>query len=329
MSLLLARRRLLLGAAAAAALAAATCRAAAQQLAPDDHQVHEFDWVDSQRQRPVPVRLYWPADSTSPALVPVRPLVVFSHGIGGSRRGYSHLGRHFARQGYASLHLQHVGSDHALWRGSPLGLVDRLQQAAQDSEALARVADLRFALDQLLASPWGPRVDARRIAVAGHSYGANTSLLAAGARVPRPGGVVQLQDARLRAAILISAPPFYGEPDLPAILSGVTLPTLHITATEDVIRIPGYVSPAADRVALFEATPSRHKVLAVFAGGSHSVFTDRTATGGVEANGQIKLGTQALSTAFLNQVFQADGQALAQWPQQFAPLLARYVGLPA
>ena len=79
------------------------------------------------------------------------PLVVFSHGLGGSRRGYRYLGEHFASHGVASLHLQHVGSDRQLWGGNPLAMLGRLQTAAQDGEAMARVQDLRFALDMLLA----------------------------------------------------------------------------------------------------------------------------------------------------------------------------------
>ena len=46
--------------------------------------VTDFDWVDQSRSRPVPSRLYWP---TRPASEGSVPLVVFSHGIGGSRRG--------------------------------------------------------------------------------------------------------------------------------------------------------------------------------------------------------------------------------------------------
>lgn len=46
------------------------------------------------------------------------------------------------------------------------------------------------------------------------------------------------------------------------ILSPITVPTLHITATDDNVRIPGYNSSVADRVAVFEATGSPTKVLA-------------------------------------------------------------------
>lgn len=281
----------------------------------------DFDWHDAARDRNVQVRLYLP-ESADPAH-PV-PLVVFSHGIGGSRQGYSYLGRHWAAQGYASLHLQHVGSDRSVWMGNPFALVSRLQGAAQDSEAINRVLDLRFALDTLLAGPMAPRIDGTRIVAAGHSYGANTTLLAAGAQVERQGRLIDYRDPRIKAAIILSAPPFYGESDPAKILAHVTVPTLHVTATEDVIRIPGYYSGADDRVKVFEAVASPAKALAVFDGGSHSIFTDRAGTGGATLNPQVKEATRALSLAFLRRVFEGDEAALRQWPEQFAGIVARF-----
>jgi predicted dienelactone hydrolase len=284
----------------------------------------DFDWRDASRERVVPVRLYLPdgADAARPV-----PLVVFSHGIGGSRAGYSYLGRYWASQGYASLHLQHVGSDRNLWTGNPFALATRLRDAAQDKEAIARVQDLRFALDQLLAGPLAARLDENRIVAAGHSYGANTTLLAAGAQVERQGRRLDFRDPRIKAAIILSAPPFYGETDPAKILANVTVPTLHVTATDDIIRIPGYYSGADDRVAVFDATGSARKALAVFAGGSHSMFTDRSGTGGMALNPKVKEATRALSLAFLKDVFDGEDGALRQWPAQFAGIVARYTRL--
>jgi dienelactone hydrolase len=282
----------------------------------------DLDWFDKARQRAVPVRLYLPPGHDADRAL---PLVVFSHGIGGSRRGYSYLGRYFASQGYASLHLQHVGSDRSLWAGSMLGLVGRLQNAAQEDEAIARVGDLRFALDQVLGNgALGVRIDAARIVAAGHSYGANTMLLAVGARVERNGRVIELADARLKAAIILSAPPFYGESDPAKILSAIRVPTLHITATEDVIRIPGFYSGAEDRVAVYEAISGARKLLAVFEGGSHSMFTDRGGSGGVTLNPQVKNATRELSLAFMKSVFEREETGLTLWPKRFAAILARF-----
>jgi predicted dienelactone hydrolase len=289
------------------------------------YSTRDFDWLDAARSRAVPVRLYLP-DAAAPHK-PV-PLVVFSHGIGGSRSGYSYLGRHWASQGYASLHLQHVGSDRSVWFGSPFGLLGRLQSAAQDNEAVARVQDLSFALDQLLKSDLAPRLDSQRIVAAGHSYGANTALLASGAVVQRNGQRMELRDARIKATIVLSAPPFYGEAAPERILGAISVPSLHVTATEDIIRIPGYYSGADDRVAVFDATGSQRKTLAVFEGGSHSMFTDRAGTGGALLNPQVKEATRELSVAFLNSVFKGDEAALASWPKQFAAIVARYTSSP-
>ncbi len=279
----------------------------------------DLDWTDGARQRPVPVRLYLPRAVAGPV-----PLIVFSHGIGGSRRGYSWLGRHAAANGIASLHLQHVGSDRTLWSGGLFSLVGRLQDAAQADEALARAMDFRFALDTLLSSELAPRFDTTRIAAAGHSYGANTTLLVAGARVQQGGQPLPLRDERVRAAIVMSAPPFYGEREPQRILESVTLPTLHVTCTEDVIRIPGYWSGFEDRLQVFEATGSARKWLAVYEGGSHSIFTDRGGTGGALLNPQVKQATRELALAFLRGVFDGDEAALAQWPQRHAAILARF-----
>jgi alpha-beta hydrolase superfamily lysophospholipase len=286
------------------------------------YRLLDRDWFDSTRNRAVPVRMYLPS-----AIKPGQrvPLVVFSHGIGGSRLGYSYLGRYWAAQGFASLHLQHVGSDRALWTGgSPLGLVGRLHGAAQDSEAIARARDLRFALDQMLTGDLAHLIDSNSIVAAGHSYGANTTLLTAGAQVNRQGQLLNLLDSRLRAAILISAPPFYGETAVGPILTSVRLPTLHITATDDVIRIPGYYSAAQDRIAIFDAVGSRQKMLVVFAGGSHSIFTDRAGTGGLLLNSQVKTATCELTTAFMQHALGIQGHGLQAWPQRYQAILARF-----
>jgi predicted dienelactone hydrolase len=203
-------------------------------------------------------------------------------------------------------------------------MVGRLQNAATDTEAVARVHDLRFALDRLLGDELAARIDGSRIAAAGHSYGANTTLLAAGARVERDGRVVDLRDARVKAAIVISAPPFHGQGDAAKILAPVTVPSLHVTATEDVIRIPGYYSTAEDRMKIYAATGSPRKALAVFEGGSHSMFTDRAHTGGAALNPQVKVATKELAMAFLDSVFHGESAALARWPQRFAGIVARF-----
>ncbi len=282
-------------------------------------RAEEHEWQDEARQRPVPARIYWPTESKTPL-----PLVVFSHGIGGSRHGYSYIGQHLASSGIASLHVQHVGSDRALWSGGLFSLAGRLSKAADTDEALARTQDVRFALDRLLAEQ-GARIDASRLAIAGHSYGANTSLLLAGAAVP---GYEGLAEPRFKAAVFISAPPLHGIDEPGKALAAIRLPSLHITCTDDVIRVPGYYSEAKERVQLFEQTGSAAKVLAVFSGGSHSVFTDRRGTGGTLQNPRIKEATKHLIADFLRASLNGDTRPdrLHAWWQVHGSLLADWRG---
>lgn len=87
------------------------CRPALALPASDEARFIDCEWVDTARDRVVPARLYWPAASTRKSPV---PLIVFSHGLGGSRKGYSYLGEGWSARGTASLHIQHVGSDESL-----------------------------------------------------------------------------------------------------------------------------------------------------------------------------------------------------------------------
>jgi len=287
-----------------------------------EFQIHDLDWFDDDRERPVPIRLYQPRISSfaTPA-----PLIIFSHGIGGSRLGYSYLGSYWASHGLASLHVQHVGSDRSIWFGNPFNLVSRLQEAAQEKEALARVFDLRFALTQILRDPLGQVINPNQIIAAGHSYGANTTLLASGARVNRDNIPVELSDSRIKAAIVISAPRFYGQKSVDSILQPVRLPTLHITATEDNIQIPGYFSGYPDRLAIFEAIGSERKALAVFEGGSHSMFTDRTRSGGAVLNHQVKEATQELSLDFIAQVLNNQESGIPSWAMRHEAILSKVI----
>ena len=323
------RRRRLLAALSLGGLTALAPSVRAQGAAP---RTLSFDWRDDAREREVPALLHLPHGSPArPAPTaggPGWPLVVFSHGLGGSRHGYRYLGGHWAAHGFASLHVQHAGSDRSLWRGdgNPLSLWGRLGEAASEAEAVARTQDLRWALDRLLATEAGSLIDTGRCVVAGHSYGANTALLSIGAKLRRGGRAVAFEEPRFKAAILISAPPFHGEGDPGAILGGVRVPTLHVTATGDDIRVPGHFSDHRDRIELFEAIGGPRKVLAVYEGGSHSMFTDRSSPGGFALNQQVKAATQALTLAFLRSVAAGDDRDLVAWPQQHRHLLARFTG---
>ena len=288
---------------------------------PQAFSTQDLQWLDTARNRRVPARLFWPEGASSDNKV---PLVVFSHGIGSSLDGYTYLGRHWAANGVASLHLQHVGSDRSLWQGGVLSMIQRFQKALTEQEAIDRVHDLRFALDSLLEGEHGPYIAQDQIVAAGHSYGANTTMLAAGAKFMRNGEVMQFRNERITAAILISAPPFYGEKCYLQILSEVSIPTLHVTTLNDIIRIPGFGSGLKDRLKVFEAMGGPHKTLAVYKQGSHTVFTEQRYFDSLEIATEVKTATEGLSLAFLDQVF-GRSASLEDWGQQNRALFSQFV----
>lgn len=104
-------------------------------------------------------------------------------------------------------------------------------------------------------------------------------------------------------------------------LRDVRLPTLHITGSDDVIRVPGYGSDVADRIGVFRDMPAARpdmKFLAIFEGGEHSVFTDRTRS---ERALAIKAATRDLCVAFLQGVLKGDVTAMRGALAAAQPLL--------
>jgi len=102
-----------------------------------------------------------------------RPVILFSHGFGGTARMMGWFGVPLARAGYVVVAVDHPGNN---------GL-DKMT-AAGAILSWDRAQDLRAALDAAKADPAiGPHLDQKRIGVAGFSAGGFTSLVGAGARV--------------------------------------------------------------------------------------------------------------------------------------------------
>lgn len=100
------------------------------------------------------------------------PLVVLSHGTGGSALHLAWLGTRLAARGYVAAAVDHPGNS-AVDGYTPQGFVLWWERAR----------DLSAVLDGVLAdATFGARVDAGRIGAAGFSLGGYTVLLLAGAR---------------------------------------------------------------------------------------------------------------------------------------------------
>jgi hypothetical protein len=61
-----------------------------------------------------------------------------------------------------------------------------------------------------------------------------------------------------------------------------------------------------------------------FKDGSHSIFTDRTGTGGLSLNPQVKIATRQLALAFLDGVQTRNYRAMDAWPLRNAEILAKF-----
>lgn len=139
---------------------------------------------------------------SAPAAGSGMPVVVLSHGYGSSMDAYAPLAGHWAAQGFVVLQPTHLDS-------RTLGV------PADDPRTphiwRVRIEDLTRVLDELdtleAAVPGlAGRVDRSRVAVAGHSWGAQTASTLLGARVldsaGKPGD--DLSDPRVTAGVLLA-----------------------------------------------------------------------------------------------------------------------------
>lgn len=286
---------------AALVLAAIGLRAADYKRAPGPHQVEvlRLDWRDASRQRTVPVKIYHPASAPGAS-----PVILFSHGLGGTREAYEYLGRHWASHGYVSVHLQHAGSDDAVWRGSTRPM-ESMRGAVKDwKSALHRPLDARFALDELtkLNQANGPlkgRLDLARVGMSGHSFGGWTTLAVSGMSLG-PGGAASLADPRIKAAIAMSAPANRLNAD--QVYAGIKIPIYHLTGTAD--NSPLNETKPEDRRIPFDHIQNAEEYLLTFNGGDHMVFSGRSGLRGNRAKDPvfhdlIRMSTTAFWDAYL------------------------------
>lgn len=239
------------------------CETAGAQLAelaycrPGPFAVEVVDgaWHDPGRDRKLGWRRYRPQGTGS------APVVVHSHGLGGSRASGVDWLAHWASWGIAGVAVQHPGSDaDALASGSPLALRRLLRTAVDAGQLAARQHDLLFALDRI-AEDAPPA-----IALSGHSFGAASALRLIGERRGRDD---RPADPRIAAAVLFSPSARGGSRPLAERFAEVRLPCLHLTGTLDDGIGPGDIA-AADRCLPYRHSHGSRQRLLVLDGAGHS-----------------------------------------------------------
>jgi predicted dienelactone hydrolase len=284
---------------------------------PSPVEVVTYEWTDAARHREVPVKIYYPQSGGH------CPVIIMSHGLGGSRDGYEYLGRQWASHGYVSVHPQHKGSDDQVWKGVQNPRESMQKAAANLANAWNRPKDVTFVVDRLekLDGEEGPlrgRLDCGRIGMAGHSFGAYTTLAVIGQVFPGLlGQVVSLADPRIRAALPMSPSVPKRRDKLDQAFGSIKVPCLHMTGTLD--DSPVGDTKAADRRLPFDHMHLADQYLVTFAGGDHMIFSGRPRRSealvapGWHGNGQQDPMFQELirtvSTAFWDAYLRDDAQA--------------------
>lgn len=275
------------------------------------------DWLveprDPARDRVVPLKLYVP-DTDKPA-----PVVLFSHGLGGSRENNAYLGRCWAEAGYVAVFMQHHGSDETVWKNTaPKDRLAAMQAAASAKSTQDRNADVPFVIDQLEkwnlepGNPLHGRMDLGKIGMSGHSFGAVTTQAMMGQRFP---GNRTAADPRLKAFVLFS-PSSHRSASPGEAFGQIAKPVLCMTGTKDKSGIEKGLDPLT-RQMVYKALPAGGKFQLVFKDGEHHAFGDAGRAGQVRQPHHHP-AIQKLTTAFWDAYLKGDEKARA-WLQSVAP----------
>ncbi len=244
---------------------------------------------DYQRDRTIPVDLYWSRRTQG-------PLVVISHGFGADRRFLGYLAYHLASYGLTVVALEHPASNVAWLTSDPIH-ASRTQPKSNilpATEFIDRPQDVSFVLDRLsrlnqFSNTLQGKFNTDEVTVIGHSLGGYTALALAGADLSldylrqfcndpspvifSPADLLQcnaadlqvpqkrLRDERVVQTILLN--PVIGRLFNPKSLAQVQVPTLMLTGTDDSI------TPAVSQQFLPFTQLQTSKYLLTAIGGTH------------------------------------------------------------
>ncbi|MDF7774718.1 dienelactone hydrolase [Sphingomonas sp. AOB5] len=270
--------------------------------APAAPTVCEAVWHDSQRNRDIPVRIRMPGGNQ-----PKAPVILFSHGLGGSIEAGKAWGIAWAEAGFMVIHIQHPGSD------GPAVRANGPQAAMAPQQLIARAGDVRFVIDEIGKHPKAgacdlAKADTAHIGMSGHSFGAHTTQAVAGQRFARGSTVA---DTRIASAIAFSpAPPMRGPGTDEDAFGAITIPFFSITGSED--EVPITPVKAADRQRPYRAMPAGGKYLLVFEGANHAAFGGQDfSSHGSAPDGHVRPILIRLTTLFWRWTLMQDDRAKA------------------
>ncbi|MCH7225394.1 alpha/beta hydrolase family protein [Haloferula sp. A504] len=256
--------------------------------------------------REVPLKIYLPDEMPA-------PVILLSHGLGGSREVGTYLVEHWAARGFAVVAMQHAGSDEAVWKDAAGSeRMEKMKSAANGETFMGRMCDVPATLDQL--ERWNAedghflkgRLDLEKVGMAGHSYGAVTTQAVCGQVFGRAGKA--FSDERIDAGLALSpSPPRRGSAE--QAFGEVTLPMMLMTGTRDGSPI-GNTTPE-ERREVYPAMPAGSKYELVLDGAEHMAFSDVRRRGAGRRDPDHHRVILALSTAFWESYLTSDAKARA------------------
>jgi predicted dienelactone hydrolase len=263
----------------------------------------------------VPIRVTWISNAAASGK---KPLIIFSHGSALTTDSYEYLINYWASHDYVCIRPQHADSMAGM-RGKdeqtdPISFVDK--DATDGAGWVNRARDITCVIDSLpVIEQQIPAinsiVDTEHIGIGGHSYGAFTSLLVAGSKLPSIGGknLPEVMDRRVKAVVALSPQGVRTDDDYLGFdnrqsWQRLKLPMMCLTGDRD---IPNYASLKAHGDP-FSDSPAGDKYMAVIAGATHMTFIG-PAKGG---NLQQRFMRQMLDTAMKKTSGAAAGNEAAQ-----------------
>jgi predicted dienelactone hydrolase len=224
--------------------------------------------VDPGTRRRIRLRLRLPAAGRSGPAGTLRPLIVYSPGLGSGLSNGAAWCEAWRQAGFVVATLAHPGTDEGIWDTSRRSLRANLAAALAPAQYAYRVSDCRHAIGHCLRAPgMGAAIDPARIGIAGHSMGAITVQSLA-----RQAG--QAQDGFTIGAAIAFSPTGRS-----ASVGGVRMPLFCVTGDRD-----GTVTfkrgaqamqlgmALSHRLAIYRQLPAGAKQLLVLAGADHMTF---------------------------------------------------------
>jgi len=242
----------------------------------------------------LPIAAYWPEAEGS------YPLIIFSHGAGADRGMAPDMMRHWAAHGYVVILPTHRPQ---ITPFEGPGLLRAAQEFRERNRAgpiawRHRVGEVKRILDSLESGEGWPdavleRVDLERVGMGGHSFGAYTALLIAGAKLYSEQLTYNYRDERVDAVIVISGPGTDGHGLRGKSFDFIETPMLVFAGSED----PGTPSEGGPewRAEPFYFAPRDGKYLAFIEGSDHATYVGGLASAMGESNNPFRRLFQLLS----------------------------------